>query len=195
MIKEKNLLINDVIRTIAYFDVFNYPLTSQQVYNFLPRNSVSPKDIALLLEEMMEQKIIARCGEYFCLPASDRYIGEKRKNNEKRAKRFILYARMMTRFLKLFPFVRAVFITGSLSKNVASKESDIDFMIVTASQRLWICKTVLSLFRKAALFGSHKYFCTNYYVSENNFSHSECNIYSAIEIVTTKPAWNTKAFR
>lgn len=192
---EKEIFINDILKTIAYFDVFNYPLTSEQIYKFLPRNSAAPKDIKNLLEEMVQLKLLARQRDFFCLPTSEKNIVEERSQNEKRAVSMAVYARLATRLLKLFPFVRAVFITGSLSKNVAAKGSDIDFMIVTLPHRLWICKTLISTFRKIFLLGSHKYFCTNYYVTEKNFLHPDRNMFSAIELATTKAAWNTRAFQ
>ena len=195
MMKEKKFLSDDIIKAIAYFDLFSYPLTVEQVYNFLPRNSVTPEDIGAALDEMVCDNALARYGGFYTLRLSDQHIVQERKENEARARRLIKYARFVTQVLKRFPFVRAVFITGSLSKNVATKESDIDFMIVTAQRRLWICKTILTLFRKIFLFGSNKYFCTNYYISEKNYTYQDRNIFSAIEIATTKAAWNTEAFK
>jgi hypothetical protein len=195
MIKEKDILIKDVLRTIAYFDVFNYPLTREQVYNFLPRNSVTKNDISIVLTEMVERKVISHYNDFYSLHRTDRNIDIERSENETRAQRLKKYAKFITRLLKRFPFVRGVFITGSLSKNLAAEDSDIDFMIITAPNRLWICKTVLTLFRKIILLGNRKYFCTNYYISEKQYQHQNRNQYSAIEIITTKVGWNTDAFK
>ncbi|MFA6438430.1 MAG: hypothetical protein WCX28_03920, partial [Bacteriovoracaceae bacterium] len=112
---------------------------------------------------------------------------------EKRALRMLSYARIIAMMIKQVPFVRGIFITGSLSKVAAGKGSDIDFMIVTSSKRLWIVRSMLTLFRKIFLFGNKKYLCTNYYVTENGFSLDRRNLYTAIEVVTTKVLWNPDA--
>ena len=48
-----------------------------------------------------------------------------------------------------FPFVRAVGISGSLSKQYADENSDIDYFIITAANRLWIAKNLPAYFQKA----------------------------------------------
>ena len=195
MIKAQKTLLNDIIKTIAYFDIFNYPLTGEQVYNFLPRNSITLEELETVLDKMVRENRLALCDGFYTLRLSDQHIAAERKENEQRALRLTKYARFVTQGLKRFPFVRGVFITGSLSKNVATKGSDIDFLIVTAERRLWICKTILTLFRKIFLMGSNKYFCTNLYVAEKHYAFSERNIFFAVELVTTKVAWNTAAFK
>ena len=185
---------DDVIKTIAYFDVFRYPLTDEQIYRFLPRNSVSKEHVSGLVKSLVVNGILHEYNNYYFLHSENREIVAQRRENEQRARTMLKYARLVTVLLKQFPFTRAIFVTGSLSKNVAAADSDIDFMIVTAEDRLWVCKTFLTLFRKVFLLGSHKYFCTNFYVSEKDYALSERNMYSAIELLTTKVIWNIPAF-
>ena len=101
----------------------------------------------------------------------------------------------MARFIHQFPFVRAVMLSGELSKGIASKNSDIDFVIVTRERRLWISRTILILFKKLFLCNSKKYFCLNYFVSEDHLNVGLRNIYSATEIATLKPLSNHTSYR
>jgi len=184
----------DIIKTVAYFDLFNYPVTSAQIYSFLPRNSVAPDDVARTTDRLVrEGKLAADQGLLF-LPSSDKKICVQRHEAERAAQKMLSSARLITLFLKRIPFIRGVFITGSLSKSVAALDSDIDFMIVTLPGRLWIVRSMLTFFRKVFLLGNRKYFCTNYYVTENGFPYHRRNLYSAIEVVTTKAVWNADAF-
>ncbi len=184
----------DIIKTIAYFDVFRYPLTDEQIYRFLPRDSVAKEHVSDIVKRLVAEGILGEYNNYYFLRSEGREIVSQRKDDEERAQKMMKYARLVTLLLKQFPFTRAIFVTGSLSKNVAAADSDIDFMIVTAEERLWICKTFLTLFRKVFLLGSHKYFCTNFYVSEKEYAISERNMYSAIELLTIKVMWNIPAF-
>ncbi|MGD1045007.1 MAG: nucleotidyltransferase domain-containing protein [Bacteroidota bacterium] len=189
-----SILSDDIIKTIAYFNVFRYPLTDEQIYRFLPRNSVTKEQVSDIVKRLVGDGILDEYNNYYFLRSEDRGIVAQRNINEKRAHKMMKYARFVSMLLKQFPFTRAVFITGSLSKNVAAADSDIDFMIVTAEERLWICKTFLTFFRKIFLLGSHKFFCTNFYISEKEYALSERNMYSAIELLTTKVMWNIPSF-
>lgn len=184
----------DILKTVAYFDLFDYPVTAGQIYSFLPRNSVTPEEVARTADRLVQEGNLAADLGYFLLRSSDKRISVQRQEGERAAQKMLSYARAVTLFLKRIPFIRGVFITGSLSKSVAAHDSDIDFMIVTVPGRLWIVRSMLTLFRKVFLLGSRKYFCTNYYVTENGFPLDRRNLYAAVEVVTTKAVWNADAY-
>ena len=187
-------LRNDILRTVAYFDLFEYPLTAGQIFSFLSRNSVTVDHVERSAQGLVaEQRLSGRDGFYY-LPAVDPVITKKRVAREVHARKMLGTARLIARFIKLFPYIRGIFITGSLSKNVADASSDIDFMIITAPGRLWISRMMLTMFRKIFLLGYSKFFCTNYYVSEDNLVLDRRNLYTAVEVVTTKVIWNEDAF-
>ena len=188
------LLQQDILRTVAYFDVFLYPLSNHQVYAFLPRNSVTLQLVEDTLHHLVELGLLRHENGYYFLADRTPAVVESRIENEQRAARMLRKARWVSLFLKQIPFVRAVFITGSLSKNVASQSSDIDFMIVTAPNRLWIPKLILTAIRRIFLFNTIKYFCVNLFVSENGLLFSEKNIFNAVEIATTQVLWNEVAY-
>lgn len=92
----------------------------------------------------------------------------------------------------MFPFVRGIAISGSLSKGVMHLDGDIDYFIITAPERLWICRSFLILFKKIFLLNSKKYFCVNYFVDENNLKIIDENIFTAVEITYLLPVFNDK---
>ncbi len=189
------LLQQDVLRTFAYFDVFLYPLSKEQVYAFLPRNSVTRQHLEETLRCLVGSGLLRAESNYYFLSDRTPTIVSNRIENERRAGRMLQRARWVSLFLKQIPFVRAVFITGSLSKNVATKSSDVDFMIVTAPNRLWIPKMILTAVRRIFFFNSIKYFCFNLFVTENGLQFSTRNIFNAVEIATTRVLWNETAHR
>ena len=115
--------------------------------------------------------------------------------NNQRAQQFLPKAHMMSRLMSKFPFVRAVFISGSLSKNVMPDGGDIDYFIVTQPGRLWIARTLLVLFKKLFLFNSHKYFCVNYFVDQNHLEIEEKNRFTATEIITLLPTYGQQYYQ
>ncbi|MGA7160795.1 MAG: hypothetical protein WBZ48_07320 [Bacteroidota bacterium] len=188
-------LQQDVLRTFAYFDVFSYPLSKHQVYAFLPRNSVTLQNMEETLQCLEGYGFLKSENGYYFFSDQTPEIVSSRLENERRAATMLKRARWVSLFLKQVPFVRAVFITGSLSKNIASHSSDVDFMIVTAPNRLWIPKMILTAVRRIFLFNTIKYFCFNLFVTENGLFFSEKNIFNAVEIATTRVLWNEKVFQ
>jgi hypothetical protein len=87
-----------------------------------------------------------------------------------------------------FPYVRGIAISGSLSKNFADDESDIDLFIITAKNRLWIARTIMHMFKKLTfLVNKEHFFCMNYFIDELGLEIAEKNIYTATEVVTLIP--------
>lgn len=92
------------------------------------------------------------------------------------------------RFISMFPYVRFVGISGSLSKGYADEKSDFDFFIVAENKRLWICRTLLHLFKKITfLAGQQDKFCMNYFIDTHDLRIEEQNRYTAIELASLIP--------
>ena len=189
------LLQQDVLRTFAYFDVFSYPLSNYQVHAFLQRPSVTLQHVEETLQCLVKFRLLRFENDYYFFSDRTPEIVTARLENERRAAKMLKRARWVSLFLKQIPFVRAVFITGSLSKNIASVSSDVDFMIVTSPNRLWIPKMILTAVRRIFFLNSIKYFCFNLFVAENGLLISTKNIFTAVEIATAQVVWNETAYR
>lgn len=184
-------LEKDILSVLLYFDIFHHPLTPQEIYSYLPSDSTSPATIQkLCLEQPLSSVLSHDDKRYFHLKDAPPACVRERILNERRAIRRGKIARLMARLISRFPFVRAIFISGELSKGVASQAGDIDYVIVTAKDRLWICRTLLILFKKIFLLNSKKYFCLNHFITESNLTVHQRNIYAALEIATLQPLVN-----
>jgi hypothetical protein len=103
-------------------------------------------------------------------------------------------AGLASHVIKLFPFVRGIFVSGDLSKNMTNRGSDVDFLILTEPGRLWITRTLLILFKKTVLLNRKKFFCVNSFAATDNLRVAPKNIYQATEIAQLKPLFNTPLF-
>lgn len=110
-----------------------------------------------------------------------------RHEREQKARLMLSAAATMGALLRRFPFVQAAFLSGALSKGVATKGADVDLFIITSEQRLWISRTFLTAFKKFFLLNSKKFFCLNYFITEEHLEIPEKNIYSATELLTLRP--------
>jgi predicted nucleotidyltransferase len=119
---------------------------------------------------------------------NDISLAEIRKKGNANADTLIKKAKEIAKLLYKFPYVRAIGLSGSLSKNFADENSDIDYFLITKANRLWIARTLLVFFRKNPfLKNRHKYYCMNYFVDEADLVIEEKNIYTATELFTLIP--------
>lgn len=181
-----NKVSQNILKTLAYFDVFNYPLTRKEILLFSSEKhdqTILDESLKLLLSE----HIIFKLDEFYAL-RNHLEMAERRRLGNKHAIKQIPIAEKVAKILSRFPFVQSVAVSGSLSKNFAAKDSDIDFFIITSANRLWIARTCMHLLKKLSfLVGKQHWFCMNYYIDEISLVISEKNIFTAMEIVTLIP--------
>jgi len=183
-----------VVRVLSYYDLFEYPLRSDEIGLFLPVAGVSSYELEGSLAEMVADGKIRKVKGYYFLPHRESSVVERRIAMEEHGNRMWRIARLMTSLMRYTPFVRGVFISGQLCRYIADEQSDIDYFIVTEPRRLWIVRTLFVLFRRTLLFNSRKYFCTNYYVTADNLTIKERNPYVACEVASLKPIYNREIF-
>src|SRR5262245_55966517 len=104
-----------VLRTLAYFDVFHHPLTTEEIQRFGDQASLRGAELERALCSLEEQGLVQRCGPYWALRDVERAVIQ-REEAEARVRKRMPKARSMARLIARFPFVRAVFISGSMSK-------------------------------------------------------------------------------
>jgi hypothetical protein len=180
---------HQVLKTLLYFDVFNYPLNKDEVFRFAGITGITETDIHICLENLVAHHLIYRHEEFYCVQPP-RMIVQRRLKGNKRAQEVLPVAFRQAVLISKFPFVRGVLASGSLSKNFMDEHSDIDFFIVTAPKRLWIARTLLVMYKRIFLFNSHKHFCINYFVDEDHLEIEEKNLFTATELATILPLYN-----
>lgn len=114
--------------------------------------------------------------------------------NEIIQNKYLRIARLSAFILQLTPFVRMIGLNGSLARNKASSDSDIDFLIITQPGHIWTCR-FLSM---ALMFvsGLKRYknrvagrVCLNLYQTEDHLKLTCHNQYLATNYAHTLPLW------
>jgi len=186
-------LRESILKVVAYFDLFNYPVTQEEIRHFLDQ-PVHGDNLPAALKSLLDKQLLWQHGHYYSCK-SDPQLVERRKQGNQMAVKQLKQAMRVARVLSWFPYVRGVGISGSLSKNFAYKGSDLDFFIITAANRLWIARTLHHLFIKPfAWLGLRRLCCLNYYIDEHMLEVGEHNIFTAVEVVTLLPAQGKQIF-
>src|SRR5476651_1607174 len=124
---------------------------------------------------MVANQYIYSFGEFYTLK-NDPLLMTRRMAGSQKAAELIKIAQRVSNILIRIPYVKGIAISGSLSKNYADDDSDIDLFIITSKNRLWIARTLMHCVKKLSfLFNKQHYFCMNYYVDESQLEIAEKN--------------------
>ena len=181
----------DTLKTILYFSIFNYPLKLEEICSYAISKDI--ESVRNDLDELIAKKVIIKIDDFYLIDNSYKII-EKRKKGNKMALEALVKAKEKAAFISKFPFVEAVGVSGSLSKGYFDAESDIDFFVITKPDKLWICRTLLIMYKKIFLLNSKKYFCINYFMASDSLEVAEKNRFTATEIKTLIPLQGKMAF-
>lgn len=156
-----------IIRTLSYFDVFDYPLTLSEIARFCQNQKTDYESIRHAVNQLVRDGIVFKLHHFYSLQ-NNIVLADQRKDGNERAKKYIRIARKFSKLIAVFPFVRGIYLSGSLSKGYADKNADIDYFVITKPNRLWLCRTLLMVFKKVFLLNSKKFFCINYFIDTNH---------------------------
>ena len=168
-------------QVLHYFSFFNHALSAEEVRQYLSVPATQ-QEVTEGLKVLVQEGLIYCQNGWFAL-APDALV--LRAKYERLNLRRLKLAHSIGRFIAVFPFVRGVYLSGSLSKmGIQSKDDDLDFFILTRSGRVWTTKFFLIAFKKIFLLNSEKYFCINLLMDENQLSLAKRKRYTATEVAS-----------
>lgn len=181
-----------ILKTLVYADLFDYPLSSEEVVRYLTVPA-PPETVRRLLDDGAAGGVFDRLNGFFTLPGRTELIGlRERRENVAREKWAAVhrYARWIARM----PFVRMIAVTGTLAVANVEPTDDIDLFIVTSAGRLWLCRAfVILVVRAAALAGDE--LCPNYFLSERELSLKDRDFFGAREVAQMVPLYGADTYR
>lgn len=135
-----------ILRTIAYYDIFDYPLTAAEIWRWLyPKEpfAASSEEVQQSLNEMTARPTLVHQAGHYILPGRAEIIQRRR---ERKALGQIKWRKAYSaaRFLELVPYVKMVAVVNTLAIDNAREESDIDFLIVTSPRHIWIARMMVT---------------------------------------------------
>jgi hypothetical protein len=190
-----SLLQQAALRTLLYFDIWEYPLNALELNLFRQASRIQEGLVDTAPMRTGDMQCVMEHQGFFYVKGRTPDIVERRQRRERHSRWMWTMARVSMHVIKRFPFVRAVMVSGDLSKNATGRGSDVDFFILTEPGRLWIARTLLILFKKLFLLNSKKFFCLNYFKTTDHLMEADQNLYSATEVAYLKPLYNMALFR
>lgn len=188
-----------IYNTVSYADIFAFPLTLDELHRYLI--SAKPAEKSAIERAAKVDKRLFHKNGYYVLRGRSAFISQ-RKKNEKYVKKKMLSARIAMNVLKWIPTISAIFVTGSVGANNATKDDDVDFMIVTKTGWLWT--TRLAVIMVSRYFGKYRtrstknvknMWCFNMWLDETRLAvpQNARNLYTAHEVVQAVPVLNRRS--
>lgn len=161
------LLEQSILLTIVYYDVLNKPLTAFEIWQYLMKPScfrmkndarlarresklelkisnLSLFDIITALDKSkyLKDRIDQKNGFYFLRDWNKDFFNHAIKTQKICAQK-IKKTRRYINLIKYLPFVRAIFLSGSVAMGYASQKSDLDVLIVSEYDKIWLVRAMV----------------------------------------------------
>jgi hypothetical protein len=195
-----NELQKAVLKTLAYADVFSYPLTLKEIHYFLiaqPGKTYSLKEIEKEINKPELNSLIASRKNYLFLKNREEIVSFRQKKSFYSFQKLDL-AKKTANWLKLIPFIKMVGVTGNLSMENADKNDDIDLLIIAGGKRLWLTR-LLTIFltelvtkrRRPGDKDVKDKICLNMFLDQEHLvlPKNEQSLFTAHEVCQLKVLW------
>lgn len=168
-----------ILQTLAFWDIFDYPLTKEELYRGFYSTDCTGTNFAFsLFIESLSQfadagSIGYKDGFYFLLGREE--IVAKRQLKVKLIEEKIKIAKRGIKKMAWVPFLRAVFVCNTVGMGITEEDSDVDVFIIVKKGRLWLSRflvtSVLSLFNLRRTKNKIKNkICLSFYVTDDNLN-------------------------
>ncbi len=188
-----NYIRESIFKTLAYADIFGFPLTRAEIWRFLISSNTFSKDA--FTKELLHTPFIFQQKGFFCLKDKESCI-TKRIHAQAQSKRKYIIATNTSRMLSQIPTILLIGITGGLAMDNAMENDDIDLCILVKRDTLWITRLMvllvlqfLGIRRRRNQRSVPDTICVNLIIDESGMTVSEekQNLYTAHEVVQMKP--------
>ncbi|HEX9503289.1 MAG TPA: nucleotidyltransferase domain-containing protein [Patescibacteria group bacterium] len=169
---EERSLENAIISTLAFFSLYDLPITSRRLHELLLDYSVEFSEIETVLEILASDNRIYKTGNLYSLKAWK--AADLRDRQVEISKKWYKIDRYFN-WLAMLPYVRLVSVINSLAMGTADSDSDIDFFVVTEKNRLYFVRSIIIvMFRMLGVYKTRQKirdkFCFGFFVSTDNLN-------------------------
>ncbi|MCK5212188.1 NUDIX domain-containing protein [Candidatus Parcubacteria bacterium] len=158
-----------IAKTIAFFDVFDFPPTDLELWKYCSHTCNLPDIREFTLQSNTEKEkgfYYLSSRKHIVKTRADRYIATKEK---------VKRARAVARLFKFLPWIEMIALGNIVGANNLKPQGDIDLFIITAPKRIWLtrffCAGLMQVLRLRPRPGKKKNkICLSFYLSRDNLN-------------------------
>lgn len=202
---EKEKIETSIVKTLSYFDQFDYPLTARELYKNLWKSpEVKEDDFYNHLKEISKTSDkIASNGAFYFLPGRGEAVANRQKKINYIYPR-LRSAKKAAKFFRFIPFFKAMYVCNQLPITV-SDTSDVDVFIVVKAGRLWITRMLITVAATLGGFRRHgkkisNHVCLSFYATDDainleSIRKGDPDVYLAYWITELIPVYDPNNLR
>lgn len=182
-------------KTLAYRSIFKYPVSKYQLKTYLVTDKeFKNKIVDECIEHLLHRGFIKEKNKKYYLPGINPVEWHEKKAL---TKKILGKNEEILKLLGKIPWLYLLAVTGSVAAYNTQNDSDVDVMIVTARNRVWITRFFVTILLKITkkyprTDGEKGRICPNLFIDgkELAWSSEKRNIYVAHDIVLMQPIIN-----
>lgn len=172
-----------LIEPILYGDVFDCPVTLDEVHRFCRLPIARDELRRELAEDRLIVRVVAEVDGLYVLRGREPLV-ERRRRRKPEAARSVARARAVMGLVKYLPFVRGGLLTGSAAAGGGAVGDDLDYLVLVAPGRLWLVFGILGGLQRLGL---ARILCANYYLALDHLGLSKRTPFIARELIQARP--------
>jgi len=173
----KNNLKLAIFKAVVWFDLFDYPLTAYEIWQYLPFKIPLAELIFFLKSGSSKEStktVWAEKNGFYFLPGRDSLLSVRQDRYNQTDRKFKIALRVTACF-RFLPFVRLVAVANLIGSHNLRQGSDIDLFIIASPKRLWLARFFCAGLAKVLNLRPNKKtkqdkICLSFYVSEDRLN-------------------------
>lgn len=170
----KNRELEEAIyKTMIFFDLFSYPLTAYETWQYLPFK-IDYLTCKKYLDSLVKEEKISGKESFYFLKNHEKNL-ELRNKRYHHSNRKIEIAKKMVKLFSFLPWVKFVALSNLIGRHNMRDGSDIDIFIITSPNRLWLtrffCAGLMKILNKRPNKKTKRdKICLSFYVDEEHLN-------------------------
>lgn len=181
-------LEKSILKTLAYFDIFDYPLTKEELFRLRHTEGTERMDYTEFLNRLGSlSAVVERSQGFYFLPGRSEIVNIRQSQVKIMENKLKIAHRGIKKIARV-PFVRAVFVCNTLNGPGLDEDSDIDVFVIVKHGRLWLARVLVTL--KLSLFGLRRTkrriknkICLSFYLADDSLNLEKIAIENDVYLV------------
>jgi len=172
-----------IVKTVAYFDIFEFPLTGYEIWQLINLKYNLVEVIKILNSGIVE---LGNKNGFYYLAGREDIIVERMKRYNYYRRKYKLAVRA-AKIFKVIPWIKMVAVSNLMGEHNLRDESDIDLFIITEDKKIWLtrffCIVISKLLGWRPQVGKTRdKICLSFFVSQEKLNLSDLRLKSKRDI-------------
>ncbi len=186
-----------ILQTLIYSDLFDYPLTKDEIWRFLISDEKISKQSLEKILALHLRGVSIKKDRFYCFENREEIISKRLGKEEESDKKLELAKKIISK-LSIVPTIQFIGISGALAMKNSDKDDDIDLFVIAKKNTLWTTRLLVLFFlqmlghrRKRTDKKFSNKICLNMFLDESllSLSKERQDLYTAHEVVQMIPVF------